>query len=561
MRFLLYSSFLLLCAFNLKAQVIINEISYNPPESGTDSLEYIELFNAGNSEVDLTGWHFTSGVEDTFPAVQLAPGEYFVTAINAAAVNTVFHINVHQWSDGALNNSGESIILVDAGGNFIDSVAYDDADPWPIEADGTGPSLELKPLSTDNNDGANWQASGGATGVIINGSEVFGTPGAQNSGGGSTGGPAVTVEVAHLDFTPQHVVIAVGDSVRWVNNESIPHNVNGTQATYPDNAESFTSGAPAVGPWQYDHEFNVPGFNDYHCNVHVSSGMTGTVSVYDPNGYTEFPLEHLRLTNENGQAIFDGVPTTVTGVVHGINFQTTGASFYIINENNIGINVFTPDPFNVVQGEELQISGVIDQFNGLLEIIPDDIQVLSTGNQLVEPDPVTVLDESTESSYLYLYDYTIDSIVATGTSGWNIYTKTADGVSVLVRLDSDTGLTPDAVSGNWINGIGSQFDNQFPFTEGYQLLALEFLFVDGIEFLDKSAISLQPNPANDFIQLNSELTLKSVEIYSMDGRMLITKSVSGGNVDFSISHLPQGLYTIQAKTAEGIWTSLLSVIK
>src|SRR5687768_7215210 len=144
--------------------------------------------------------------------------------------------------------------------------------------------------------------------------------------------------------------------------------------------------------------------------------MTGTVSVYDPNGYTEFPIEHLRLTDENGQAIFDGVPTTVTGVVHGINFQATGASFYIINEDNVGINVFTPDPFVVTQGEELQISGVIDQFNGLLEIIPDEIQLLSSGNQLVEPDPVTVLSESTESSYLYLFDYTIDSIIATGTS-------------------------------------------------------------------------------------------------------------------------------------------------
>src|SRR5687768_9898704 len=321
MRFLLYTSLFILSAFNLKAQIIINEISYNPPESGTDSLEYIELFNAGNAEVDLTGWHFTAGVEDTFPSVQLAPGEYFVTTINADAVNTVFHINAHQWSGGALNNSGESIILVDAGGNFVDSVAYDDADPWPLEPDGMGPSLELKPLSTDNNNGVNWQASGGATGVIINGTEVFGTPGAQNSGGGNPGGPAVIVEVAHLDFTPQHVVVAVGDSVRWINNEAIPHNVNGTQATFPDNVESFTSGAPAVGPWQYDHEFNAPGLNNYQCDVHAASGMTGTVSVYDPNGYTEFPIEHLRLTDENGQAIFDGVPTTVTGVVHGINFQ------------------------------------------------------------------------------------------------------------------------------------------------------------------------------------------------------------------------------------------------
>lgn len=45
--------------------------------------------------------------------------------------------------EGSLNNSGELIRLLDRQGVVIHEVAYDDAPPWPAEADGAGYSLEL----------------------------------------------------------------------------------------------------------------------------------------------------------------------------------------------------------------------------------------------------------------------------------------------------------------------------------------------------------------------------------------------------------------------------------
>ncbi|MDQ3016728.1 MAG: lamin tail domain-containing protein, partial [Bacteroidota bacterium] len=251
MRYTYYTILFALFTYQAQSQVIINEISYNPPESGTDSLEYIEIFNAGAQQVDLTGWYF-DGVEDTLPTIQLLPGDFFVTAVRASAMFNVFGIsNVHEWSAGGLNNSGELLVLYDAGGNVVDSVRFADGDPWPTEPDGNGPSLELSDPASDNNDGANWHFSGNGTGIIINGNEVFGTPGAVNSDGGTTG-PAVTVTMANLQFEPPHIVIAIGDSVRWVNNEQDFHNVNGSKATYPNNPDDFFSGFPEGGPWQYD---------------------------------------------------------------------------------------------------------------------------------------------------------------------------------------------------------------------------------------------------------------------------------------------------------------------
>jgi hypothetical protein len=60
---------------------------------------------------------------------------------------------------GNLSNSGETVSLLDAAGALIVSVAYSDSSPWPTDADGTGPSLEVIDPKGELNDPANWRAS------------------------------------------------------------------------------------------------------------------------------------------------------------------------------------------------------------------------------------------------------------------------------------------------------------------------------------------------------------------------------------------------------------------
>ena len=244
---LIFPLIFVLFASNIYGQVVINEISYNPPETNTDSLEFLEIFNAGNAMVNIGGWYFLEGIEDTFPDIDLQPGDYYVIALKAQAMLNVYGIVVDEWDGGALNNGGELLALADAQGNVVDSVRFEDSDPWPSEPDGNGPSLELVDSALDNNDGANWQYSGAGTGVVINGFEVSGTPGAENSSGG-TPGPDLIIELANFAFNPNVAVIEVGSLIRWVNNEGHAHNVNGQQSAYPGNPESFFSGAPASGP-------------------------------------------------------------------------------------------------------------------------------------------------------------------------------------------------------------------------------------------------------------------------------------------------------------------------
>lgn len=83
------------------------------------------------------------------------------------------------------------------------------------------------------------------------------------------------VTVSDSQFTPAQVTINVGDSVMWVNEGSLPHNVNADDG-------SFRSGDPSTGAWTYTFTFTTPGTYPYHCEVHGAPGgigMSGTIIV------------------------------------------------------------------------------------------------------------------------------------------------------------------------------------------------------------------------------------------------------------------------------------------
>ncbi len=169
--------------------IVITEISYNPPESGADSTEFIEFYNNGTTTADLSGYEITSGVIYTFPSgIMLAPGDYIVVGVDSLAmVNTYGYVGAYEWTSGGLSNGGESIALKDASGNLMDTLRYDDNAPWPDgtsgapDPDGSGPTIVLCDPNSDNIDGANWTESTSNAGITVNGNVVYGSPGAADA--------------------------------------------------------------------------------------------------------------------------------------------------------------------------------------------------------------------------------------------------------------------------------------------------------------------------------------------------------------------------------------------
>jgi len=91
-------------------------------------------------------------------------------------------------------------------------------------------------------------------------------------------GPAPTapagtsVTLAGSRFTPQRLTVKVGDSVRWFNDDAMPHTVSAAD-------RSWDSGYLAPGA-SFERRFETTGTYSYVCLYH--SWMTGTIEVAGP---------------------------------------------------------------------------------------------------------------------------------------------------------------------------------------------------------------------------------------------------------------------------------------
>ena len=186
------------------SQIVINEVHFNPASSqGSDwNYEFFEIFNAGQSAVDLAGYslndYSTSSLQATytFPTMSIEAGGYGIVSVDTAQATgyvayknltvPIWRINdVSQTTDFNMGNSGGKISIYN-GATLVDSVDFEAAN-GVSDIDGGGKSWELKDFALDNSVSSNWAAStadGGSPGAV-NGN-FSGTP--WSSGGGGTAG-------------------------------------------------------------------------------------------------------------------------------------------------------------------------------------------------------------------------------------------------------------------------------------------------------------------------------------------------------------------------------------
>lgn len=125
--------------------------------------EWVEFYNKGTQEVDLTGWSIDGGIDFSFPAdTRIGAGEYLVVAKDAAALGAKYPALAGKILGdyrNRLNNGRDLIRLEDAVENPVDEVRYVEGGRWPGLADGEGSSLELRDPRADNGNPQAWAAS------------------------------------------------------------------------------------------------------------------------------------------------------------------------------------------------------------------------------------------------------------------------------------------------------------------------------------------------------------------------------------------------------------------
>jgi hypothetical protein len=175
--------------------IVISEIMYKPGGSNTNNLEFVELYNSNPYYEDISGYRLSGDIAFTFPPNTVMPGGTFlVIAKNPSALMAEYGISgVLGPYSNSLPASGRVRLRSDSEYNgILLEVNYEDQNPWPVGADGTGHSLVLTRASHGQSNPKSWDAS----------DRIGGSPGGHEAPRLRTGLRAVMINeiLAHTDL-------------------------------------------------------------------------------------------------------------------------------------------------------------------------------------------------------------------------------------------------------------------------------------------------------------------------------------------------------------------------
>lgn len=274
-----------------RPNLLITEIMYNAPADNADSLEFIEIINAGTAPAVLGGLVLrdqnpTSGalgqVDLLMPSQNLAPGEILLVAPDGIGAKNFYQKDFIDlgFAGNALGNGGEALVIRNSLRQVIDSVNYDDAEPWNPAADGQGPSLERKTLSGISSDGNNWRASITLAGTVA-GRTVFASPGSFTPFVAST----VAFATTHSIFTEGASTASIGLTINPAPTDTVEVQLVGVDLTAKLGEDAVLTSTTVV----------FPAGSSQALNVALTLPENTTV---EPDGYFALRLGNI----ENGSA-------------------------------------------------------------------------------------------------------------------------------------------------------------------------------------------------------------------------------------------------------------------
>ncbi|MBN2426534.1 MAG: T9SS type A sorting domain-containing protein [Calditrichaceae bacterium] len=261
--------------------------------------------------------------------------------------------------------------------------------------------------------------------------------------------------------------------------------------------------------------------------------------------------------DDQKEMVYKGLYARTSGVATAANgvLSDEDLSVSIQDEAYGAIRVFKYDSVNFVMtpGHNYTVTGKLEQYNGLNEIVPDFLpgDIIDNGEGVM-PEAFTVSIENllngAESFEGLLVRVENADKVASGGSwpGANNsanMTITDDGGTneLTMRIESSTGIggNPEPVWPQHVTGIFAQYDYATPYEEGYQLLPRSMAdFADAVGIADRMESALPkdfalhnayPNPFNPSTTIGYDIpadiknpTSVSLTIYNTLGQKIKT---------------------------------------
>ncbi|MBP5527431.1 MAG: lamin tail domain-containing protein [Bacteroidales bacterium] len=160
--------------------LLISELLYQPLSG---EAEYVELYNAGNTPLELADYHIVRWVGDSLgrhyvlPQHTVAPHDYVALTKDAASVTANYTLqylnNLVECTLPTYPNSGGSVILASADSLIIDRFDYTPSMHSRLLRNKAGVSLERRSFERPTNEASNWFSAASTAG--------YGTPGYANS--------------------------------------------------------------------------------------------------------------------------------------------------------------------------------------------------------------------------------------------------------------------------------------------------------------------------------------------------------------------------------------------
>ncbi len=347
---------------------------------------------------------------------------------------------------------------------------------------------------TFNTSGDVWmvvQSLSGQTTMPSVGSNFWGVQDLENSNGGTAGYGTLMFDSIHLGSLTNAYVRFDWDINGFDSGDTVKYEV--FEDGVSQGLTVILGGTGSSGDGTIDHAV-TNGTDSIRLNIYVkqnggsdNAGFdnvrldTGALSVASTPYYN---ISTINTVDGSGEPDSIGVYSWTSGVVVGVDLDgNTGLSFTIMDTLGGGVNGINVFNFNdvsnysVLEGDSILIRGEIDFYNGLLEFVPDSIELLNQSNPIPDTATVTSLGESTESELVKF-----ENALITAISGSN-YTLVSGTDTIVMRVDSDTDVDDSLtfVIGDslcWVVGIGGQFDASSPYFDGYQIFPRYYTDVD-----------------------------------------------------------------------------------